>query len=1166
MKNKIKGLLILISAVVISSVSAVSVSARECFDDGEIDTYFENHTLGIIGGFNGWTSDIAPMTNPDGDGIYVGVVKDVPKGDYEFKVRADEAWEDSWGEYEEEWDRTMNSWTNCSVTVEGTTDLIVMLDTNGDDEVLWPVTFFSTEEMAASRYGIIGSMTNWSKDIPMYEYADGKYIGIIKNLLSGDYDFKVRADSSWNEYYGVYEEYEDRTNNSQTNCSVTVEKDEGSADVVVFFDTTDDDDQIWPISYAVIEDGASLYECYTGKQKDYQDFGFAYTSYGENVIVTGYYGSNPEVVIPSKINGKSVTSIGDNAFNESQNLTSITIPDSVTSIGECAFRCVYLKSQSITVPDSVTSIGDYAFYGCRLKNITLGNSVTNMGDAVFADSRQLESINIPNSLTSISNGAFQRCGSLSSINIPDSITSIGGGAFAGCGALTNIDIPAGVTNIGGNVFADCTSLISINVDQNNKKYLSDNGVLFNKHKTEMIACPGNKKDKYIIPDGITDIAAYAFCGCRHITVIVIPDSVTNIGGSTFFNCSSLTSINIPLGVTSIGVGEFWGCSSLTNINIPSGVTSIGNYAFNECSSLKSINFPNSITSIGNHAFEGCNSLTSISIPSGVTNISDWTFQNCSSLASITIPESVTSIGYGAFECCSSLTSITIPESVTNMDNYIFYDCNNLTIYGKKGSYAEEYANSNSIPFVALKPFENKSEISADSIMLGKTVKVTAKADNENGNYTYAVFYKKQSEKKWTLSQDYSFNDTVKIRPSQAVKYDICVKVKDSTGTEAKKYFVLDVFKPVLTNLSEIDWLSVNLGEYAEINCSAEYGTEPYTYAVYYSAETDSEWTEIQPFSENENVRFKPEKAVHYNICVKAKDSSGKISEKYFALNVTENILSNTSELVSHKIVLGEYAQLKCSASGGTESYTYAVYYCTANAEKWKAKQTFSSNESVKFKPAEIGIYNICVKVKDSTGTISKKYFNLEVTENNLVNTSELVSANVELGENVLIKCSASGGTAPYQYAVYYSETDNDSWTTKQSFSENNAVTVSLKKVSAYNICVKVRDANNHIDKIYFTMTVTKPSLLTVNSYLASSVINKGDTAVAICSAQYGSEPYTYALYAKKTSSSSWTTVQSFNSNSMIMYKPTSTGNYDICVKVKDHSGKISKQYLELTVK
>ena len=384
------------------------------------------------------------------------------------------------------------------------------------------------------------------------------------------------------------------------------------------------------------------------------------------------------LTIPDTINGKKVTGIGKNAFEDCNSLTGITIPDSVTSIEYRAFY--YCRSlTSITIPDSVTSIGYNAFYECdSLTSITIPNSVTSIGEGAFwkcssltsitipegvtrignvtfEGCSKLTSITIPDSVTSIEYCAFQGCSSLTSITIPNSVTSIGYNAFYGCSSLTNITIPNSVTSIGDRAFYNCSSLTSINVSENNKNYCSVDGVLFNKDKTELIQYPRKKEG----------------------TNYKIPNSVTSIGDYTFSKCGSLTSITIPEGVTSIGTGAFYECDSLTSITIPEGVTSIGDEAFEYCSSLTSITIPNSVTSIGHEAFYNCDSLTSITILKGVTSIGDEAFEYCSSLTSITIPNSVTSIGNEAFRGCSSLTSITIPNSVTSIGSSAF-GCSNLT--------------------------------------------------------------------------------------------------------------------------------------------------------------------------------------------------------------------------------------------------------------------------------------------------------------------------------------------------------------------------------------------------------------------------------------------------------------------------------------------------------
>ncbi len=229
--------------------------------------------------------------------------------------------------------------------------------------------------------------------------------------------------------------------------------------------------------------------------------------YDGTVEITGYSGDNEIINIPSTINDKKVTSIGDYAFSDCSGLTSVTIPDSVTSIGNCAFDgCSGLTN--VTIPNSVTSIGDYAFCKCSgLTSITIPNSVTSIGNSAFYNCKSLTSITIPDSVTSIGDYAFSDCSGLTSITIPDSVTSIGNSAFSSCSGLTSITIPNSVTSIGDRAFRSCSGLTNL-----------------------------------VLPDSMEEIGSYAFDDCSSLSYVVIPKNIKKIDSLAFSSCKKLKDV------------------------------------------------------------------------------------------------------------------------------------------------------------------------------------------------------------------------------------------------------------------------------------------------------------------------------------------------------------------------------------------------------------------------------------------------------------------------------------------------------------------------------------------------------------------------------------------------------------------------------------------------
>ncbi len=369
-----------------------------------------------------------------------------------------------------------------------------------------------------------------------------------------------------------------------------------------------------------------------------------------NDVLYTYKGTMPENT--SVTIDEYTTTILDNAFQNSYNLTSVNIPSSVTSIGANAFANTGLTS--IVIPEGILRIGGYAFENCyNLTSVTIPQSVTNIPDGCFSNCSSLNSLTIAEGVTHIGAEAFEMCNSLTSLVIPAGVISIGEWAFVGCTSLADITIPNSVTEILGGAFGDCGSLTALNVSVDHPIYTSEDGVLFNKDKTTLIYYPTGKTGNYVIPNSVAGFGEYAFYYCENLPSITIPANVTTIAEGVFSDCSNLTSVSLPVNLANIGAYAFYGCGSLTAITIPESVTSIGMGAF------------------------GYSGLTTITIPNGITTIKSETFYGCSSLTSVTIPESVTSIGRSAF-AYSGLTSVTIPSSVTSIGGWAFHSCDQLT--------------------------------------------------------------------------------------------------------------------------------------------------------------------------------------------------------------------------------------------------------------------------------------------------------------------------------------------------------------------------------------------------------------------------------------------------------------------------------------------------------
>lgn len=385
----------------------------------------------------------------------------------------------------------------------------------------------------------------------------------------------------------------------------------------------------------------------------------SYSELGESLVI-------PPTVTYEGIVYK-VTGIGVRAFVGAPNINSISLPNSVITIGEGAFETTQWYQNQL---DGLVYVGQvaYKYKGKMPENakIVIKDGTRGIADDAFNSSTSLTSISLPSSLISIGEVAFVWCNNLIDIAIPNSVTRIGRNAFRGTAWYDKQ--PDGIVYAGS-------------VAYGYKGTLSENMELDIKDGTIGIADGAFASFKELssvtLPESMTNIGNEAFSGCTGLTSITIPDGVKRIGSLVFQGCSSLKALVIPESMSTISRGSFAGCSGLTSITIPESVTIISDDAFFECSGLISVNLPEHLSSLGSGAFRYCSALQDINIPSSLNQIKHSTFLECGKLNSLSIPHNIKLIEGYAFYNCISLNEITIPQSVDSIGEYAFTGCDTL---------------------------------------------------------------------------------------------------------------------------------------------------------------------------------------------------------------------------------------------------------------------------------------------------------------------------------------------------------------------------------------------------------------------------------------------------------------------------------------------------------
>ena len=396
-----------------------------------------------------------------------------------------------------------------------------------------------------------------------------------------------------------------------------------------------------------------------------------------------------DIEIPTELGGIRVTGLGESSFSTDHfdsplydihhtKIQSVTIPESVTSIGRAAFmNCTGLTS--LTIKGVATSIGAVAFSTCTsLTSLSLVGSFQTIGDHAFASCNSLTSLSLTCDVQEIGDYAFLTCNSLTSLSLTGDIQKIGDYAFYSCPSLKTVTLPKSLTSIGSHAFDSCTILGSLGSIE--------------------------------IPGTVTEIGDFAFNNSG-LTSVTIDEGVKSTGAYMFYECGNLTTVTLPESLTTIANGSFAFCPNLNHVNIPARVTCIGDGAFSNCTSLSEITLRDGLKTIGADAFLSCKALTSITLPDSVTDIGKEAFQSCEGLESITIPKNVTTIEPDTFYWCFSLKDITLPAGLTSFQDDLSFcpagriratdvktDENGKPILNPDGSYIYIYTPDGAIYF------------------------------------------------------------------------------------------------------------------------------------------------------------------------------------------------------------------------------------------------------------------------------------------------------------------------------------------------------------------------------------------------------------------------------------------------------------------------------------
>ena len=778
---------------------------------------------------------------------------------------------------------------------------------------------------------------------------------------------------------------------------------------------------------------------------DFEVDGIYYNKLSDNQVEVTYYGSTNRgysgtVIIPMKVTYNSidfnVVSIGAYTFFECSNLTSVTIPNSITKIGNSALGRTGVTT--ITIPNSVTSIGDDLFYDCdELKSIRLSNSIDRLGRSMFCGCEKLTNITIPPSVEQIGEQCFSGCKELSSLLIPNSVKSIGSSAFQGCTSLESIQIPNSVTSLGTrNTFFSCTSL----------------------------------KDVFL-PSTITVIPELAFASCSSLEKIIIPNSVTTIGSRAFAFCEmlSLVSFNLSSNLTSIGEKAFQECKNIEIITIPEKVTSIAKHAFGWCSKLSYVKIEaNTPPYLSTGVFLETPPKT-LEVPSGTKNAyeadTSWKYWFDNIVEStVDYNLSITALGsgsitYDGITVRNKTTSFTISEGtsviVTILPDIGYHiasvKMNNTdvtsSVSSNKYTISDIKANTTlEVVFEAIPPTTYTLSITASGY----------------GSATYNSTSARNNTKTFTVNEGSSATITFSPDNGYRIKSVMLNNTDVTASVSNNQYTISNISRNTTV---EVEFETIPVKTYTLSVTSSGNGS------AYYNNTTVRNKTEV--FSVNEGtsatITFSPDNGYRIkNVKVGSTDVTSSVSSNKYTIS---DIKANTTlEVVFEAIPPTTYI-LSITASG----YGSATYNSISARNNTK---TFTVNEgtsaTITFSPDNgYRIKNVKVGSTDVTSSVSSNKYTISDIKANT--TLEVVFEAIPPTTYTLSVTSSGNGSAYYNNTTVRNKTEeftvNEGTTATISFTPDNGYRIKSVKVGSTDVTSSVSNNRYTISDIKANTTL-----------------------------------------------------------------------------------------------